>query len=320
MVAWPLQEPHMISRQFFRFILLAFLSIGPASMVRAADTRSDLLVDAAWLKLHLDDPDLVLLHVGDDEEYAAGHIRGARLVALDDISVSEHTATGLMLEMPPAEDLRARLQKLGISDTSRIVVYYGNDWVSPSTRVVFTLQYAGLGAHTSLLDGGMPAWVKAGGVLGKDAPKTAPGTLAPLQTQPLVVDAAYVRDHLATPGIAIVDGRAAVFYDGVKQGGAHGQVDRAGHIRGAHSVPYTDITDAQMRVLPQADLPARIARAGIAPGDTVIGYCHIGQQATAMLFAARLLGHPVKLYDGSFQDWSRHADNLVETTPAKGQP
>ena len=36
------------------------------------------------------------------------------------------------------------------------------------------------------------------------------------------------------------------------------------------------------------------------PGDTVIGYCHIGQQATAMLFAARTLGHPVLLYDGSF--------------------
>jgi thiosulfate/3-mercaptopyruvate sulfurtransferase len=37
----------------------------------------------------------------------------------------------------------------------------------------------------------------------------------------------------------------------------------------------------------------------------VITYCHIGQQATAVLFAARLLGHPVLLYDGSFEDWSR---------------
>ena len=37
---------------------------------------------------------------------------------------------------------------LGISDNSRIVVYYGKDWVTPSTRVVFTLDYAGLGSRT----------------------------------------------------------------------------------------------------------------------------------------------------------------------------
>ena len=37
----------------------------------------------------------------------------------------------------------------------------------------------------------------------------------------------------------------------------------------------------------------------------MIGYCHIGQQATAMLFAARTLGYRVVLYDGSFEDWSR---------------
>ena len=41
------------------------------------------------------------------------------------------------------------------------------------------------------------------------------------------------------------------------------------------------------------------------PGDTIVGYCHIGQQATAMLFGARLLGYDVRLYDGSFQDWAQ---------------
>jgi thiosulfate/3-mercaptopyruvate sulfurtransferase len=44
-------------------------------------------------------------------------------------------------------------------------------------------------------------------------------------------------------------------------------------------------------------------KAGLKPRDTVIGYCHIGQQATAMLFAARTVGYPVLLYDGSFEDW-----------------
>lgn len=299
----------------FLFVLLQSLAVA----TQAADARDDLVVDASWLAAHVDDPNLVLLHVGDRDEYAAGHIRGARLVSLDDVSVSEHTRDGLMLEMPDADALRARLEKLGISDESRIVVYYGNDWVSPATRVVFMLQYAGIGARTTLLDGGMPAWVKAGGALSKDVPEARPGKLAALTTQPLIVDANYVREHRATPGVAIVDARAAVYYDGVETGGAHGQTDRTGHVAGARSIPFTGLTDDRLRLRSTAELKAQFDAAGIAPGDTVVGYCHIGQQATAMLFAARLLGHPVRLYDGSFQDWSRGKDNPVETA-ARGRP
>jgi len=263
----------------FALACLVF-ALSIASTCATGDPRSDAVVDAKWLAAHVKDPDIVLLHVGDADEYAAGHIPGARLVTLDDVSVSEHTKTGLMLQMPAEQDLRARLQKLGISDDSRIVVYYGKDWVSPSTRVVFTLQYVGLGDHTKLLDGGMGAWVRAGGALRKDAASAQPGELSPL----------------------------------------HVQRDRVGHIKGARSIPFTEITDERLMLKSQAELRALFDRAGVAPEDTVVGYCHIGQQATAMLFAARLLGHPVLLYDGSFQDWSRGDDAPVEATVAKNTP
>ena len=60
------------------------------------------------------------------------------------------------------------------------------------------------------------------------------------------------------------------------------------------------------------ELATLFAKANVKPGDTVVAYCHIGQQATGTLFAARLLGYNVKLYDGSFEDWSAHADFPVE--------
>ena len=300
--------------------IAASLLLGIGCTFAAGDPRSALVVDAKWLAANLDDPALVLMHVGDEDEFEDGHIAGARLVNLDDVSVSEHTSTGLMLQMPGDEDLRTRLAKLGISDDSLVVVYYGKDWISPSTRVVFTLQYAGLGERARLLDGGMEAWVRNGGALSKDAPKQQPGKLSRLHVEPVVVDAAFVRSHLDTPGFAIVDARAAVYYDGVESGGAHGQVDRAGHVRGARSVPFTALTNERLLLRSQAELKATFDEAGVKPGDTVLAYCHIGQQATATLFAARLLGHPVLLYDGSFQDWSRGEDNPVEATAAKGSP
>ena len=263
-----------------------------------------ILVNSAWLSAHLNDPKLVLLHVGDRAEYDAGHIAGARYVSQRDVSVSsDDHEKGLMLEMPSPDSLRAKLERLGISSDSRVVVYYGNDWISPSTRILFTLDYAGLGWQSSLLDGGMQQWIAAGHPVTKEAPAARAGSLAPLRINPIVVDAAWVGSHLNSPKIAIVDGRDASFYDGIEATG-----DRKGHIPGAHSVPFTEIADDKNFIKSPDQLKALFAHAGVAPDDTVVGYCHIGQQATAMLFAARLIGHPVKLYDGSMQEWSRRTD------------
>jgi thiosulfate/3-mercaptopyruvate sulfurtransferase len=278
----------------------------PAQM--SAPPTAPVVVSTEWLAGHLKDPNLVLLHVGEQKEYDAGHIPGARFVRLDDIAVSSHDHDkGLMLEMPQPDSLRARLEALGISSGSRVIVYYGNDWVSPATRVIFTLDYAGLGASSALLDGGMPAWKSEKRALSTDAPKRTTGQLAALRIKPIVVDAAWVKSRLGTPNFHLIDGRAAVFYDGVETGGS-----RKGHIAGAKSLPYTEIARDDLHLRSAAELRALFARAGVAPGDTVVAYCHIGQQATAVLFAARSIGHPVLLYDGSYQDWSRRMDLPVE--------
>jgi thiosulfate/3-mercaptopyruvate sulfurtransferase len=295
------------------------LTLVLASSALAATPRESLLVDASWLKQHVKDPDLVLLQVGDPASFDAGHIAGARKLTLQDIHVSEHSEKGLILEMLPAEELRQRLETLGISDQSRIIVYYGKDWVSPTTRILLTLQYAGLGARASILDGGLAAWRDAGGAITKEATVVKKGKLSPLHIQPLVVDGATVRAKIGTKGYAIVDGRASSFYDGVEAGEDHGGTkQRLGHVRGALSIPYTDITTDDLHVKSTAELRAMFDKAGVKPGDTVIGYCHIGMQTTAMLLAARILGHDVLLYDGSYQDWARHADYPVEN-PAAGR-
>ncbi|MEP6491071.1 MAG: rhodanese-like domain-containing protein [bacterium] len=295
----------------------------------ATNRRDALLVTPAWLSQHLHDANLVVLHVGDPKTYAGKHIPGARFVSLDDISLSDHsgmnggtpTGNGLTLEMPPAEKLRSMLAALGISDNSRVIVYSADEWVSPSTRLVFTLDYAGLGSKTAVMDGGLEAWVREKGQTTDAVPPAQAGKLSALSLRPIVVDAEYVRTHTGKPGVSIVDARSAVFYDGIPRsgGGRGGPPPRLGHIPGAKSLPFDQVNDDQIKLKSADQLIALFTKAGVQPGDTVVGYCHIGQQATAMLFAARSLGHPVLLYDGSFEDWAKHADFPVELPP-KAKP
>lgn len=47
-----------------------------------------MLVSTEWLSAHLNDPKLVILHVGSPADYDSGHIPGARLVRLAHISVT----------------------------------------------------------------------------------------------------------------------------------------------------------------------------------------------------------------------------------------
>ena len=278
-----------------------------------AGPRESMLVDAAWLAKHVNDPNLVLLHVGQKEAYDAKHIPGARFVSLQDISLPMNMERGdLHLEMPPADDLRQRLENLGISNDSRVIVYYGKDWVSPTTRVVFTLDYAGLGDRTSLLDGGMEAWIAAGGATTDAAPAAKKGSLAPLKFKSVIATSDQVRAALGKKGTVVIDSRSASFYDGAETGGMHDKPHKTGHIAGAASVPFTEVVNDKNFFKTADELKALFAKAGVKPGDKVITYCHIGQQATATLFAARSLGYDVALYDGSFEDWSRREDAPVE--------
>jgi len=291
----------------------ALVALLASSSGAAAPSRDSLLVSTRWLAQHLNDPNLVLLHVGEKPEYDARHIAGARFVGTRDVSVSGG-ANGLTLEMPPADTLRSELASLGISDNSRVVVYYGKDWFSPSTRILFTMLYAGL-EHVSLLDGGMGAWVKDGNPVTTDVPPARTGTLSPLEIKPLIVDADFVQAHRKTPGFAIVDSRDNVYYTGAQESGPRDH-RKSGHIADAKNVPFSEMTTDDMRIKSPDELEKAFAAAGVKPGDTVVTYCHIGQQATGTLFGAMTLGHPVRLYDGSFEDWARR-DLPVETGPKK---
>ena len=270
-----------------------------------AGAQTPLLVDTDWLAAHLSDPNIVLLHIGPKEAYDANHIPGARHLTLDDIA-KPRDPKELTLELPTPEVLRAKLESFGIGDNSRIVVYFGAKQVlQSSTRVIFTLDYLGL--SSSLLNGGLPAWTAAGKAVTTDVPAAAkPGKLSARPTKNLVVDAEFVKAVPQHKDQRLVDARLPNFYKGTDA-----TYEKNGHIPNAINLPFAELMDDKL-MLDRERIEKLFMAAGIQKNDTVVAYCHIGQQATAVIFASRLLGHPVKLYDGSFEDWAKNARGPVE--------
>jgi thiosulfate/3-mercaptopyruvate sulfurtransferase len=289
-------------------VLLSVPTLAPAQGATPAPApgTAALLVDAAWLGQHINDPNLVVLHVDDEGEYKAGHIPGARFVSMQQLSRGPGPDSPLVLELLAAEELRTRLQSLGISDDSRIVLYFGRNGSFPSaTRIALTLDYIGLGGQTSLLNGGVAAWTRAGKTLTPAVASITPGKLSARPTKAVVVDAEFVKSVASKPAHTLVDGRAGVFYTGINE-----TYGKSGHIPGAVSIPFTQIIDSDL-MLDRTRIEGLFRAAGVKPGDTVVAYCHIGQQGTAVVFGARLLGHPVVLYDGSMQDWGSNNRGAV---------
>jgi 3-mercaptopyruvate sulfurtransferase SseA/CubicO group peptidase (beta-lactamase class C family) len=269
--------------------------------------RLPLIASATEVSALAGDGDLMLLHVGDRAGYDAAHLPGARFVTLDALSRPRGEGP-LRLEMADHAALVAALAGLGVSDRSLVVVYFGSDWATPAARVFLALDYLGLGDRVSYLDGGLPAWKVAGLPVTSAAtpPPTSPLPLTPRVRPDALADLAAVAAALTTPGVSVVDARDPEFYTGAN--GAQGRFPRPGHITGARTIPFGTLLAEDGRFKTRDQLESIFRDAGVRPGDTVVSYCHIGQQASLVYLVARVLGHDARLYDGSFEEWSPRVD------------
>ena len=285
---------------FMLAVPAAFPAIGPGNI--PGDTPGvPVVVSTAWLASHIDDPNLIIFHVGSSRrDYAKGHIPGARFLWSSSLST---TTEDLTLELPPEVQADSVLRNLGVAEGARIVLYFSNGSVTQATRVFLTLEYLGLSGKVSLLDGGLDAWKAEGRTLTAEMRKHPLGSYVPRLHPEVVVDADWVAGHLHDSGVLIVDARGSQFYQG--HGGG---MPRAGHIPGAVNIQFSSLVDSTNRLKERGELEKIFEGAGVKPGVTVVSYCHIGQQASLVYFVARYLGYDARLYDGSFEDWSSRED------------
>jgi len=290
---------------FYTLVLILVLFVATSAQER----KQPVFVSTQWLSEHLQDPELVVLQVAfNRREYSVGHIPGARFLWFNWLAISTPDAS---TEMPSTEQVDTLLESFGITEKSTIVLCFGAQNVSTTTRMFLALSYFGFGNQTSVLDGGIEAWKRENRTISTETPVVRKTSLM-LKTQTSVItDADWVKANIANSKVAIVDARTRSFYDG--NGGG---IVRQGHVKGAVSIPYNSLLDSTAKVLGVSRLQAVFDSMGVKKGMKVVSYCHVGQQATVVYSVAQLLGYDAAVYDGSFEDWNVRGDDYPVEKPA----
>jgi thiosulfate/3-mercaptopyruvate sulfurtransferase len=268
-----------------------------------ASTAENIVVDSDWLKSKIHHKNIVILQLGKAEDFEKEHIPGAVFIEWKEFTYNEEPQH---FDLPSVEVLKELFESKGLNDGDLVLIYTSQNWVSLMTRLYFTLDYLGYGDKTFMLDGGIAHWKDNGGEVTAETPEIVRGSFTPDPNENLVVSSNYIMENIDNEGIAIVDGRASVYYEGI-EAGANGK-HRKGHIPGARTVPYTSLTiDTELgsyQFKSLKELKDIFQEQGLQKNQELVLYCHIGMQLTTVYTAAKMVGYEnIRIYDGSFHEW-----------------
>lgn len=256
---------------------------------------SPAILDVRW---RLDQPD-------GRADFLSGHIPGAVYVSLED-DLSDHSRPGLGRHpLPTGAALQSAARRWGVRRSQPVVVY--DDWNrAGSARAWWVLTAAGLD-DVRILDGGLAAWIAAGGSLESGSVTPPVGDVVMGHDDPY----AGARPVLTAEEIAgravdtLLDARAPERFRGEVE-----PVDPvAGHIPGARNLPSMSVLGPDGRFLPTERLTALVDAA--VTGDSVGVYCGSGVTASVVLAALNVGGVDGSLFPGSWSQWSGE-DRAVE--------
>lgn len=275
---------------------------------------NDPVVSVAWLAARLDAPDIRIVDAssfmpGSDRdargEYEAGHIPGAVFFDINEIC---DTDTDLPHMMPSAEKFTSRVQKLGLGDGSRIVVY-DSLGIFSAPRVWWMFRHMGH-EDVVVLDGGLPAWIAAGHDLEDMPPIPRERHFTVRRRADLIRDMNQVKDKLASGTAQIIDARSAGRFAGSAPEPREGLP--SGHMKGALNVPFTNVLNADGTLKDTASLSELMRAGGVDLSGRIVTSCGSGITACVLALALARLGRwDVPVYDGSWTQWASTPGNEI---------
>ena len=266
-------------------------------------TRSaNALVDAAWARQHLEDPNVRFVEVDvDTAAYDESHIPGA-----GGWNWTSQLSDGIRRDVASREDFTALLQASGIGPDTTIVLYGdNNNWFA--AWAYWQLKLFGWD-DVRILDGGRKLWLANDLPVSTDVPGY-PETDVDLPAPDFSLRA--FRDDVlrhVDAGGALVDVRSPGEFSGellapaaLPQEGAQ----RGGHVPGAANIPWATAVREDGTFKDADELRELYGAKGITPDRDVIAYCRIGERSSHTWFVLHeLLGFErVRNYDGSWTEY-----------------
>ncbi len=262
-------------------------------------------------------PDVVVIDTRSPDAYAAGHIPGA-------VNVHE-IFTFLAMSTPEGmTELRQKFADAfgaaGLSGAETAVCYEEsmNSGFGQSCRGYFLLSWLGY-TKAKVLHGGIHAWKAAGLPLSTDPAKPVAKTF-PLTNSgsDMMIDREAMLAAVGDDSIVKLDVRDVDEWIGTSSS-PYGPdfCPRKGRIPGARWLEWYRLmkpTAAGPMFKSPDEIMAEAHTVGIRPSTPVYLYCFKGARASNTLVALREAGvHDVRMYFGSWNEWSRDESLPIET-------
>ena len=247
------------------------------------------------------------------DAYRAGHLPGAVYAHLDeDLSGPRIPGETGRRPLPSPDDLASALRTWGASPGTQVVVYDDRSGSMAAARLWVLLRWLGH-EDVAVLDGGFPAWLRAGLPISRALPGPRAGTLQPHLRPEWVAETPDVTAAMTQASTVLIDARPADVYRGTGS-----SLDRVpGHIPGARCLPVAVIEGEHGQLASRETLRLRYSSLGaLDPGTrSRIAYCGSGVWAAQHVLALTHLGVPnARLYVGSFSEWLVDEDRPAQTS------
>lgn len=206
---------------------------------------------------------------------------------------------------PSVEQFQKEARALGINNASAIVVY-DDKGIYSSARVWW--MFKAFGHHNiAVLDGGFPAWNKAG--FSTEKMKIYKGESGDFIAQPQLGFMKFfndVKDASESKSHNIIDARSAGRFNGTVQEPREGL--RMGTIPNSVNLPFTDLLKDGVLKSKKELAKAFYMVADI--NDDIIFSCGSGLTACVLALGAEISGYKnISVYDGSWTEWGSLVEN-----------